>query len=223
MSTRKAPPGGEESVNKRRRVLCQTKSTFMNVAGGNVAPACFDRLNNDCLVHIMSFQSIEDMNTVALYSQARRQAGKNESLDQKRIATIVCNRLTTNTSLFAKLSQASTVLNPNYTHLKIVEESLGEYDARDIGLPIQPIDHVTTLELSANFCVFSPPSILSKFLPNIRELIVDARDVSQLSSFCQNLGKLSRVLWRQGEVRMDGYELRHADNLTPNLFLMELS
>ena len=115
MSARKEPPSGEESASKRRRVQEEQDYERENVAPASDT-ACFDDLNNDCLVHIMSFLPTEDMNTVAMCSQACREARNNESLDQTRIATIVCREESTTNALFIKLNQASITLRSSKLH-----------------------------------------------------------------------------------------------------------
>jgi len=114
--------------------------------------ACFDDLNIDCLVHIMSFLPADDMNTVACMNHQCREARNNESLDQTRTGTIVCSRAknSTITSFTINLNNARYAFTANYTHFKVVGlETLEDDTVHDLVL-FEPFMHVTTLELALN-------------------------------------------------------------------------
>lgn len=137
MESRKAEFKDDKMSNKRHRI-----------AGDAIdyAQASFDGLNNDCVLSILSFLPIEDLNTFSMVSHRYRGIRRHESLDQTRIATIVCSRAkqTTSQSLCAALDTAGSVLGSHYTHLKILgldvlDDSLSDIHDRndDVLAPIR--------------------------------------------------------------------------------------
>lgn len=177
MATRKLSFEDEEnSANKRQRV----EGIQPPVA------ASFDSLNNDCLVHIMSFLSNDDMNTLAVCTRECRQARNSESLDQTRTATIICSRAKASTciTLCAALKKASDVLTTKYTRFKVI--GLETLDDEDVRLPNvyrrYRIASVTALELALNpneartdglpVVSGTPLLLLRSFFRNVTELVL---------------------------------------------------
>lgn len=95
--TRKAPNDDEENgAKKRPRVVCVEKFSCDG--------ASFDDVNGDCLVNILSYLLAEDMNSVACMNKHCREARNHESLDQTRIAVIVCSKYTSIRTILMPLS-----------------------------------------------------------------------------------------------------------------------
>jgi len=220
MSTRrKSSETDNENPSKRQRLV--------EMGAAPTFAACFDDLNNDCLVLIMSFLPTEDMNTIACVNHQCREARSNESLDQTRTATIICSRAknSTDTSLQNALISASRVLTANHTRLKVVGlETLGG-DAVDEELPIEPLVHVTTLELALNPTEHNRRRtlftrawflFLPNYLTNVTELLLEGVrfELSSLRLFCQSLQSLVRVTWNGGHLNLDGLHFRGAESLT---------
>ena len=84
MSSKRELEAAEEKPAKRPRL---TAGALKQDSDAVAVP--FDSLNNDCLVHIMSFLEIDEMNDVTLINSALRAARNADSLDQTRTATIV--------------------------------------------------------------------------------------------------------------------------------------
>jgi len=66
-------------ANKRRRMEDLSE-----------APLSLGDLKDDCVVHILSHLSYEDMNNFAFTHRRGRDIRSNESLDQTRLRTIIC-------------------------------------------------------------------------------------------------------------------------------------
>jgi len=222
MEMRKVPENGEEKANKRRR--------FEEGAAPTV-PYCFDDLNNDCLVHIMSFLPSDDMNSVACMNHQCREARSNESLDQTRTGTIICSRAknATVTSLSDTLNNASRAFTANYKHLKIVglevlEEEVEEDDYE--WVPIEPLAHVTTLELASNPTEPNESTLIARTcqsmvllsLPfrNVTELILGHERLSKtnLHLICERYKNLVRVTWKGGLLDLEGDHFGASASLT---------
>ena len=117
LRTRKLPFGEDGNPARKRRRL-----TYLE--GGFRAPppsASFDSLNNDCLVHILSYLNYETMNIVAVCSQACREARSNDSLNQTRTRTIVCSERATGRSIYNILCRwtQGLALGDRPVHLRI--------------------------------------------------------------------------------------------------------
>ena len=120
--TRKLPFGEEENPARKRRRLT-LEGAFR--APPTTSSASFDSLNNDCLVHVLSFLTCDTMNIVAVCSQACREARSNESLNQTRTATIVCSETATGRSIYEILVRwkLSNILGDHPIHLRVENAS----------------------------------------------------------------------------------------------------
>jgi hypothetical protein len=83
-----APEMGEP--NKRRKIAQLKQDNHGSTM------SCFEDLNNDCLVQVLSFLAIEEMNHVTLVNSRVCEARNDPSLDQTRSATIMVRRKNTN-------------------------------------------------------------------------------------------------------------------------------
>ena len=189
----------------------------------------FDGLNSDCVVHILSFLPFEDMNSFAICSRHCRETRSNEFLDQTRTGTIVCSEAmsTTVTSFFFSLYAARNTFTVNHTCLKVIglEKLENEFLARSMP----PFLSVTCLELSLNpnerngstLIKNCPLMSLSRFLPNVRELILsDVGFHVDLGCFVRRLPNLKRVAWKGGMAGLEGANFGNSSQLT-ELFLDE--
>lgn len=118
MATRKAPIDSKGGNAQKRRRVEDTSC----VSSLKVGSACFDDLNSDCIVHIISYLMRDDMDSVAVCNQNCREARSNESLDQTRSGTIVLTERSSIHSINRAIRENgwSTVFSGNRTHLKIV-------------------------------------------------------------------------------------------------------
>ena len=213
MTTRRKKPVEADETERKRR--CVEEDDLSSVSSDT---ACFDALNDDCLVHILSFLPAEDMDSVAICNQHCREARHNESLDHSRTATIVCSeaKSTTVRSFFAALNAASNTLTSNYTRLKIV--SMEKLENSRLGRRrIVTLPNIYCLELSLNPNERTGStriherslSYLSYALPNLSQLtmmngVSFDRNGSYLLQVYRSLPKLVRVTWNGGLIHPEG-------------------
>ena len=81
--SRKREEAAEEKPAKRPRLGALKQDSDA------AAAVTFDDLNNDCLVHILSFLETDEINDATLINSAFREARNDPSLDQTRTATII--------------------------------------------------------------------------------------------------------------------------------------
>lgn len=175
---RKAELKDDENPNKRQRFANDEK-----------ASACLLSLNTDCVLHILSFLPVDDINTFAMISNRYRQIRRHTSLDQTRTATIICSRRkhTTSESLCTTLEAARRTLSAHYTHLKVLGlETVEDNRSGMVRVPIETLSNVAKLELALN--PNEPISgnrrisktlfrILADTLPNMKELVLSRVEI----------------------------------------------
>ena len=151
--TRKLPFGEEENPARKRRRL--------TLEGAFRAPPptskcfLFDSLNNDCLVHVLSYLNYETMNVVAMCSRACREARSNEYLDQTRTGTIVCSETATGRSIYEILARwkQNNILGDHPIHLRIENASSISPDPDGHSVTFEEgldasLDRVVSIDLS---------------------------------------------------------------------------
>lgn len=114
--------------------------------------------------------------------------------------SFACSRRnsSTATSLYRTLIAASRAFTPNHTHIKIVGLEKLEDSYSPERVPIEPLMHVTALELALNQNELAKgartslfyPSKLPQYLPNVRELIVQGVGIANLYRLCGELRNL---------------------------------
>lgn len=159
------------------------------------APASFDSINNDCVVNILSFLPIDDLNTVATVSQGCCEARNHESLDQTRAATIVCSATKNPTipSLVAALNAASDTLTANYTKLRIVGLEKIDTFLLDEPATSDPLMNITSLELCGEDIPHGVLKYVSQFLPNVTCLTLEGFKSAQSHTGNFHLGFFSKT------------------------------
>lgn len=122
MSTRKARADNNGADNPKKKQRVGGCDEHDGVAVASLDTISFESLHNDCVVHILSYLSYEDMNTFAECSRECHELRGHESLDQTRSGTIVCTTRTTAQSFFNKIRERreTSVFSGNRTRLKIV-------------------------------------------------------------------------------------------------------
>lgn len=101
----------------------QQPPTRQRIEESGAAPASLESLNDDCLVLILSYLSMNDLNDNVVFCSPRfREARNHESLDQTRTATIACFQrvLQSKLSFLGSLIMDGMTHLKNYTHLRIV-------------------------------------------------------------------------------------------------------
>ena len=224
--TRKLPFGEEENPARKRRRL--------TLEGAFRAPppsASFDSLNNDCLVHILSYLNYETMNIVAVCSQACREARSNGSLNQTRTRTIICSERATGRSIYEIIHRWTQggALGNRPIHLRIenafnlspdtddravtFEEA---FDARfslqdrvvSVDLSVDP-EHAATDRQADSHTI----KCLSIMCVNMRELDMSGLMVADASRLLEEIRVQCRLLRRlswnnsDGNISLNGIEI----------------
>lgn len=178
----------------------------------------FDDIPDDCLVHALSFLSLDDLNgTVVVINQHFRRLRNHESLDQTRTVTIICSRShgTTASSVANALQATRRILTQNHTHFKIV--GLGMH--RDTPFPyIGLFRTCTTLELvepnehsSLDYWCLR---FLSQRFPSVTKLITAGVLGPAIAMLCGKFTHLTRIKCSRGIFDATGTAIADAANLT---------
>lgn len=225
-----------------RRFYYERKSKRRRIdAPGAAAPtASFDFLNNDCVVNILAYLHIEEMDTVAMCSRACREARSNKSLDQTRTGIIKCRENTSIAVFIRTITDngwnkdfAGTAFTENRTRLKI--EGFERLSRAPLTLTNARgrahralLDGVTSLDLSLapqaiNRTVkYIPLKTIARILPNLEELnlsyveIEDGSESAILSKFSENFPGVRSLTWEgaHGSIDVYGFNLRNSNMLT---------
>lgn len=187
-SRRKSGSSDGENPTKRQRVGPAAPS----VAEPAPTPtACFRSLNNDCLVHILSFLETEEMNDATLINKSICEARSNESLDQTRTGTIVCTENTTTHSInnAARNGRWDQVFSGHRTRAKIVgmEKATGHFG---FAYPLNGVTSLVVMAGARELDVNSFLYFLGGMLPNVTDIDFSRMNLSSLSSF-----SVRRICW----------------------------
>jgi hypothetical protein len=208
MSTNKRAAEEEPDADTHSR---STKRSRLNTAPEETT-ACFDDLNGDCLVNVLSCLPSDDMNSVAICSKRCREARANDSLDQTRTGTIMCTENTTIESIrnaFVR-QEWNEVFSGHRTRLKVVGlESMPRLREDIKQSPNHVLPHVSSLDLSFNSFAgddnlrHNKTVAFARMLPNLEEIDLShttgmplgcARDFR--NRYCRNL---CRVIWNSSQ------------------------
>lgn len=225
MTTRAAPSNVAANRKQKRQKFAAAPTLSLS--------ACFDSLNNDCLVNILTNLPRADMDTVATCSVSCKEARGNDSLDQTRTGTILCTANTTIASFIRTVTDHgwSEKFAGNRTHLRIEgftwlsHASLTLVNAR--GNPAI-LNGVTSLDLSidpyanARRVKYIPLRTLARMLPNLEAINlsnVETKFGSEedcLPQFFEHCSDLRVLTWKGGDSNIDWYgiNLRNSSNLT---------
>ena len=221
MSSKGEETADERPAKRQRRVGAFKKET------GDIS---FDDLNGDCLVHILSFLTVDEMNEATLINSRFREARNEPPLDQTRTATILCkSENMTFVDLYETISSNGWDLlfdaGSNTTRLKLIllERPLQPSD-RNAAFALQS---VTCLDLSIPTTVSrDPPSIniedilaIALIVPNLQELDLSYVQISAtaLSEICRYCPNLTRVKWngsRSADLCLPWFASEHATMIT---------
>lgn len=219
MTSRKAAFKDDETSNKRKRIAREADDHTRT---------SFESLNNDCVLQILSFLPVEDLNTFALISHRYCVLRRHESLDQTRIASIICsqsNESSSRRSLLKVFSAARSTLSSHYTHLIISELEIFGGDISNNRIPIERLPNTTKLELVAsnpNERSGEEPNdnhlvqnLLPEHAPNIKELVLNQIPNSWILRVGRGLPQLARVSHFGGcTVDMNGWNYSESPALT---------
>lgn len=187
-----APEMGEP--NKRRK-FAQLKQD-----NNGSTMSCFEDLNNDCLVQVLSFLAIEEMNHVTLVNSRVCEARNDPSLDQTRSATIMVRRKNTNVLDFyetiasKKWARDVFASNSNKKVLHIVgcenltrprDVEIARLRSKSVDVQLPSITRLNVSCLDATNRHFSNYSVtfLFRSLPNLKEVnIIHSGTIGTLPS-----------------------------------------
>lgn len=215
---------GDENPAKRARID--------DAPAIKVSASSLTDLNDNCLVHMLSYLPFEDLNSVDVCNRHCREVRRHESLDQTRSGTIVCRENTTIESLLNAVANNRwrNIFKGNRTNLRI--EGFERLPSCTHNTPQSAnralLRRVTSLNLSRNPRDAERPiqhntlMHLVRILPNLREVnLSHVKTVNnaettiflELSRYCPLLSVLS---WNgvDGSIDMHGMNLRTTGNLT---------
>jgi len=200
-------PSNEPSEERPRK-----RQRFDNAT----APQSLTDINKDCLVYILSYLPLNDMNAVAICSRQCNEARRDESLNQSRSGTIVCGKKSSIRSLCNTMFEHTGDWTFQYStgHLRILDVTRlegSEISRATFGLHFAWMTGVTSIDLSSTlpFTCITRQNVLSQLyrligmFTNLREL-----DLSYVSSPCgervsltiRNLvdacPRLSKLTWK---------------------------
>lgn len=228
MSKREVSPSEgacDADVNSKKQRINKEHHT-------NEAVVSFNDINNDCLIHILSYLLTDDMNSFAVCSRECRKVRSAECLDQSRTATIVWTQTTSPFSFLRIMTANQHVFTGNRKDLRIVGNVVQPIMPIMAGLPTRNsglrLNQVTSLDCSfsnssierRNVGIYCDPvlAILGPVLSNLR--VIDLTNVISdvgraVGYFSQNCPSLTKIKWNKCPFPMlCGHEFRDCNSLT---------
>ena len=200
-----------------------------------------DAVNSDCLLLILSFLPIEDLNTFAFCSRHYRDARRHASLNQTRTGTVVLSEETSLGSFFNNIQQKewNRAFSGDRTRLTLEGEwkrkpdLQREYPAAEMEQLRACLNHVQLTGVTSLALSYDKKSLLrvehfklswnivwalSNILPNLREVDLSGVAISPrvMSLFLTNCPILSQMTYCSSVdgLLLDGRDLKDAANLS---------
>ena len=220
---------------KQRRLLEKQQAVIScgRVERGNTGSITFSSLNNDCMIQILQFLSVDDLNSFVTTCKRNRLSRSHDTLDQTRSGTISLGgpggaKNILQLLLTIQKQRWAQAFGGNRTRLKLV--GLPSLDASKMGdLKMvargTKLDEVTQLDISSSptssrkqlLVKNSVGKALSLILPNLRQVDMSHVRITQTAAeaFAKNCPQLQILRWNGSNdgLHITGQDLKLCRNL----------
>lgn len=220
---------------KRRRLLERQQSLVSCVGEeqGNTGSITFSSLNSDCMIQVLQFLSLDDLNSFVVTCKRSRLSRRHVTLDQTRSGTISLGgpggaQNIMHLLLTIQKQRWAQVFGGNRNRLKLV--GLPSLDASKMGdlkklARGTKLDEVTQLDMSSSpssprkqlYVKNSVGKALSLILPNLRQVDMSHVRITQTAAeaFAKNCPQLESLRWNGSNdgLHITGQDLKICRNL----------